>query len=166
MNNLGEYKIANRFFIKDDIPFVTSTEIEFELGNNTCNPKFKLDGDYIISGKDIAKILPKLNKNQILCETDVDDKTKIYSFASNSEIAELKESLKKQYDEKNNRLDSDYITYKREYDLQAKREINMFKEDTEYYKKIAKYLKDKIEEHNNYCIFNHNKIKINLNNIR
>lgn len=156
----------NKLFIKDGKPFITSNNIQFELGSKTSNPEFKIEDNYIISGKDVLQTLPKLSSDITLCMTTTNDGEKLYRFSSESEIAELKESLKKQYDEKNNRLDSDYRTYKREYDLQAKREINMFKEDTEYYKKIAKYLKDKIEEHNNYCIFNHNKIKIDLENIK
>lgn len=156
----------NKLFIKDGKPFITSSNIQYELGSKTSNPEFKIEDNYMINGKDVLQILPKLSSDITLCMTTTNDGEKLYKFSSESEIAELKESLKKQYDEKYHRLNIDLAMSNQEDKDGTKRAIDFYKEEIDYYRKKSKYLENKILKHNYNCIFDFNKIKINYKDIK
>lgn len=158
--------IVDRLFLKDGKPFITSSNTQFELGVDKTNPKFKLEDNYMISGKDIIQILPKLSKDIVLCEMNADDGTKIYKFSSKSEIGTLKELLKKKYDDKDKDLMIGYSMSRQEYEKGIMQNINHYKSEIEEYQKKIEYLENKIDEHNYCCIFSFNKIKINYRDIK
>ena len=158
--------IMDRLFLKDGKPFITSSNTQFELGVNKTNPKFKLEDNYIISGEDLIKMLPKLSKDITLCEISTNNGTKMYRFSSESELAELKELLKKKYDDKDESLMHTYQRFREEYERSIIQNINHYKSEIEEYQKKIKYLEDKIKDHNYYCIFDFNKIKVNYRDIK
>ncbi len=67
----------NKLFIKDGKPFITSSNIQYELGSKTSNPEFKIEDNYMINGKDVLQILPKLSSDITLCMTTTNDGEKV-----------------------------------------------------------------------------------------
>lgn len=156
----------DRLFLKDGKPFITSSNTQFELGVNKTNPKFKLEDSYIVSGEDLIKMLPKLSKDITLCEISTNNGTKMYRFSSESELAELKELLKKKYDDKDKDLMIGYQMSRQEYENGMMQRIKCYESNIKEYQKKIKYLEDKIDEHNYYCMFSFNHIKVNYRDIK